>query len=127
MLINYLWNFFVNLKNAQLNKKNFIICRKNKLCENFLKLFWNQGFILGYKLNDQSKFKIFLKYKKNQPVIHSLKTISKPSYKIYYSKKQIWKINSSRSLIIFSTNKGLKCLAECKKFNTGGKLFLILN
>lgn len=123
---NYLWSFFSKIKNAQLSKKTVTYCKKNKFCEIFLNLFWDQGFIIGYKLKI-NKFKIFLKYKKNKPVIHSLKIISKPSYRIYYSIKQIWKINSTKSLIVFSTNQGLLELGHCKKKSVGGELFLILN
>jgi small subunit ribosomal protein S8 len=118
---------FSNIKNAQLSRKAVIFCKKNKFCENFLKLLWDQGYIIGYKLKNKKELKIFLKYKKTKPVIYSLRTLSKPSYRIYYSVKQIWKINSGKSLIIFSTSEGLQTLLLCKKKNVGGELLLILN
>jgi len=124
---NYLWNFFAIIKNAQLNKKSFIVCKKTKLCENFLKLFWNNGYIIGYKVKQKNKLKIFLKYKQNKPVIYSLKIVSKPNHRIYYSNQQLWKINSGRSLLFLSTPYGLKSLLECKKINSGGELFIVLN
>lgn len=124
---NYLWNMFANIKNGQLNKRSFIYQPRKKICESYLKILWREGFILGYRINAKNQIKIFLKYKNNQPVINSLNLISKPSRRIYYSVKQIWKINSSKSFVIFSTHKGLKSIIDCKKLRIGGEPTLIIN
>ena len=58
------------------------------------------GFIIGYKTSktDKGRLKIFLKYFKNEkPVISNIKCISKPGRRIYYSIKQIWKIDSNKT------------------------------
>ena len=124
---NYLWNMFANIKNGQLTKRSFIFQPRKKICELYLKILWREGFILGYRIDSKNQIKIFLKYKNNQPVINSLNLISKPSRRIYYSIKQISKINSSKSFIIFSTNKGLKSIIECKKLKIGGEPTIIIN
>ena len=120
---------FVNIKKGQLVKRNFIFNKKKKICESFLKILWNEGFILGYKIDSKTsdKIKIFLKYKNGKPAINSIKIISKPSRRVYFSIKQIWKLNSNKSFIIFSTNKGLKSIIECKKLKIGGEPFIIIN
>lgn len=124
---NYLWNMFASIKNGQIAKRTFIVCQRKKICESFLKILWSEGFILGYKIDSMKKIKIFLKYKKNKPAINFLKLISKPGRRIYYSNKQIWKIDSSKSFIIFSTNKGLKSIVDCKKLKIGGEPFITIN
>jgi len=126
---NYLWSMFANIKNGQLSKRNFILQTRKKICESYLKLLWREGFILGYTIDYKNKnqIKIFLKYKKNQPTINSINLISKPSRRVYYSIKQIWKIDSSKSFIIFSTNEGLKSIIECKKLKIGGEPVVIIN
>jgi small subunit ribosomal protein S8 len=126
---NYLYNIIANIKKGQLNKKAFIFNKKKKFCESFLNILWNEGFILGYKIETDNfnKIKIFLKYKNGKPTINSIKFLSIPSRRIYYSIKQIWKIDSSKSFIIFSTNKGLKSIVECKKFKLGGEPYIIIN
>jgi small subunit ribosomal protein S8 len=125
---NYLWNMFANLKNGQLAKKNFIYQTRKKICESFLKIMWDEGLILGYTIdpNNSNLLKIFLKYKNNKPVINTIKIISKPSKRIYWSINQIWKINSSKNFIILSTNKGLKSVIDCKKLKIGGEPFISL-
>jgi small subunit ribosomal protein S8 len=127
---NYLWNMFTNIKNGQMAKKSVIIGPRKNICESFLKILWNEGFISGYKISSQNNknLEIFLKYTKNgKPVINSLKFLSKPSQRIYYSSKQIWKLDSSKTFVILSTNRGLKSINECKKSRIGGEPLIIIN
>ena len=109
---------FANIKNGQMAKKSVILEQKKNICELFLKVLWDEGFISGYRtfaLNDK-KIEIFLKYTRTgKPVINSLKCLSKPGQRLYYSAKQIWKLDSSKTFIIFSTNQGLKTINQCKK------------
>jgi small subunit ribosomal protein S8 len=123
---NYLFNMFANIKNGQLAKRNFIYQARKNICEAFLKILWDEGFILSYQI-DSNKLKIFLKYKNKKPVINNIKLISKPSKRIYWSLNQIWKIDSSKNFIVFSTNKGLKSIVDCKKLKIGGEPFIIIN
>lgn len=117
---------FANIKNGQLSRRRVVSQKRKKICENFLNILWIEGFILGYSI-DKYNIKIFLKYNDNKPCINSLKFISKPGHRIYYSIKQIWKIDSTKSFIIFSTNQGLKSIVECKKLRIGGEPFIAIN
>lgn len=119
---------FSNIKKGHLAKKAFIFQKKKKICENFLKILWNEGFILGYTTDktNPTTLKIFLKYKNEDPVISSLKLITKPEKRIYFTTKQIWKLDSNKTFIIFSTNKGLKTINDCKKLKIGGEPFIII-
>lgn len=120
---------FANIKNGQLAKKSFVYQKRKKICEEFLKVLWDEGFILGYRISKQNpdKIKIFLKYKNKAPIINSIKLITKPSRRIYFSLKQLWKFESNKNNIILSTNKGFKTMVQCKKLKIGGEPFLIIN
>ncbi len=122
---HHIWNMFASIQNGQLANKSFILQKKTKLCSLILNLLWDEGYILGYKI-EEKYFKIFLRYKNNSPVISSLKSISKPGNRLYYTSKQLWKINSTKGLIVVSTNKGLLTLNECKKKRLGGEPLLII-
>ena len=119
-----------SIKNGQMAKKNVIISPKKNSCESFLKILWDEGFISGYRVSfhNENSLEIFLKYTKNgKSTIKTLNFLSKSSQKVYYSSKQIWKLDSSKMFIVFSTNHGLKSLSECKKYGIGGELLLIIN
>ena len=125
---NHLWNSVASIKNGLLVKKSFVKTPYKKITEMLLNVLWSEGFILGYKILDTSpkRLKIFLKYKKGKPVINSLKSLSKPSLRIYYSVKQLWKFDFNQGFLLLSTSKGFLSISECKKFNVGGEPFFIL-
>lgn len=119
---------FANIKNGLLAKRSYVHQQKKRLCESVLNILWNEGFIVGYKIEKKDSLKIFLKYVENgKPSINNIKVISKPGRRIHYSLKQIWKIDSNKTLIIFSTNKGLKTISECKKLRLGGEPLITIN
>jgi small subunit ribosomal protein S8 len=125
---NHLLNMFVNIQNGQMAKKSILMQPKKNICESFLQILWNEGYISGYRILNNKKIEIFLKYTRTgKPVINSIKFLSKPSRNLYYSIKQIWKLNSSKTFIVFSTNKGLKTINDCKKIKIGGKAFALIN
>jgi len=119
---------FANIKNGLLAKRSFVHQKNKKQCQAFLKHLWSEGFILGYKIcdNDPDSLKIFLKYVNGKPAINTIKLITKPGRRVYYSVKQIWKIDARQVSIIFSTHKGLKTIEECKKLNIGGEAFVVI-
>jgi small subunit ribosomal protein S8 len=125
---NYLWNMFANIKNGQLSKRAFVYQKRKTICEAFLQILWDEGFITGYKIDPDNpdKLKIVLKYQNNLPAIKSIQILSKPGNKIYWSVRQLWKVDSSNVFIIISTNKGLKTLIECKKLRLGGEPILVI-
>ena len=121
---------FTSIKNGQKVKKNSIKLYRKNMCETFLKLLWDEGFINGYRIlpHNQSKIEIFLKYSNSgRPAVNSIKFLSKPSCRIHCSLKQIWKLDSSKTFIIFSTVEGLMSLNQCKKNRLGGEPLVILN
>ena len=118
---------FANIQNGQTANKKFVLQERKKICELFLNVLWDQGFILGYSLENKSKkLKIFLKYNKNKPVIKKIKSVSQPSLRVYYSIKQLWKLESNKMFLILSTNQGLKTLDQCKKLKIGGEPLAII-
>lgn len=125
---NTLWNILTDLKNTQISRRNFMYYPKTKLVISLLNILWNEGYILGYKIcsMDAGLLKIFFKYKNENSPIISMKLISKPSRSMCYSLSQLYKIDSKKNLIIFSTSKGLMTINDCKQAQIGGKLLLII-
>ena len=83
---------------------------------------------MGYKLYgvNSNLLKIFLKYKKNKPVINSIKLFYNSGFTNHYKLSQLWKLDSKKNLIILNTSKGLMTVQECKKNQVGGQpLFIV--
>ena len=121
-------DMFSNINNSQLAKKKYVLQLRKKNCEQILNSLWDEGFILGYKLskNNPNFLKIFLKYHKGHSAINSIKLISKPSLRVYYSLKKLWKLDSSQGVILISTNQGVMSDSECKKKKIGGEPLILI-
>lgn len=119
-----LYCLLINIKNSQISNKKFLLQKKNNVYINVLNLLWNNGYILCYCIV-KTGLKISLKYINFKPVIKFIKLIFKHNKKLFFSVKQLWKLNQNMFFII-STNYGLKSLNACKKENIGGKLLLII-
>lgn len=128
-MYNCLFNLFITIQNGQISNRGFILQPRKKITESFLKILWNEGFIFGYTISDKNSkiIKIFLKYYNNKSVINNIKIISLPGRHIFYSASEIWKINSNKILIVFSTKDGLNSITDCKKKKMGGKPFIMVN
>lgn len=122
---NHICSMVSTINNGQLAKKSFVIQSSKTSSKKILNVLWDEGFILGYKESFNS-LKIYLKYQNGLPVITLIKVISKPSLRVYYSVKQLWKIKSNNGLIILSTNKGFMSDIECKQKNLGGEPCIII-
>ena len=87
------------LNNAITRKKDSLLVPDTKATKNILNVLEEQGFIRGYQLKNNNLLIINLKYYKNNPVINSLKVISKPSRRIYFSTRcrNVYSCTSSSS------------------------------
>jgi small subunit ribosomal protein S8 len=112
-----------SIKNGQIVKKAFVINENTKFCRMLLDVLWDEGFILGYKILFMNKIKIYLKYKSGKAVINSIKVVSKPSLRLYYSVKKLKKIEY---FLVLTTSQGLKTVGDCKKLNIGGEPIVII-
>jgi len=123
-----IWDLFTRLVNGQKANKLTIRVPKQKFCQNFLKVLWNDGYILGFQESKKNPFtyEVFLKYRNGHPVINKVEFISKPSKREYLTIKQIWKLDVGLGTAYFSTNKGILSIDLCKKYNIGGELFLFI-
>ena len=126
---HHFWNMLCHIRNGQKAKKLFVTYPKTRICANSLNLLWNENFISGYQVSitNSENIHIFLRYYKKDSVITSIKYISKPGKRLYYSIKQLCKVNSNLGLLIIRTDKGILSLSECKKANMGGEVLALIN
>jgi len=119
-----------SIKNAQLANKTVIFQKKNNFCFLLLNVLWDEGFILGFKKSifSTQHYEIYLKYndKKQSLNFLNIKIVFKPNINFFLNVKQLWKLNLTTELLILSTSKGLVTHNHCRKYNIGGKPFILL-
>ena len=80
-----------------------------------------EGLILSFSIENDEIF-IILRYFSGVNKLKDLKLTYKKSFVTSLSYKDICKIKSDKTFIIFSTDKGFLNLVNCKSKNIGGKI-----
>lgn len=126
MLSDPIADYLTRIRNAQQAKHRVVEIPASNMKKDITKILYDQGYILKYKFEDDSKqglIKIALKYdSKKIPAIRSLGRISKPGLRKYAKSTEIPRIINGLGLCIVSTSKGLMTGKEASASNIGGEL-----
>ena len=91
-------------------------------------ILYDQGYILKYKFADdqgpQGTIKIALKYdnQTRQPVIKSLKRVSKPGLRKYVKADGLPRVINGLGIAIISTSRGVMTNKQAKAEHVGGEV-----
>ncbi|MGH3184436.1 MAG: 30S ribosomal protein S8 [Streptosporangiaceae bacterium] len=98
----------------------------SKLKLEIVKILQEEGFVGGYKLNQESGrplLKVQLKYGPNdQPVISNLRRVSQPGCRVYVGRHQLRPVLGGLGISIVSTPRGVMTGRQARKLGVGGEL-----
>jgi small subunit ribosomal protein S8 len=99
----------------------------SNLKKRMTEILYNQGYILKYKFEEDTKqgiIKIALKYDENtkQPAIRTLERISRPGLRQYAKPAEIKRVINGLGIAILSTSKGVLTDKQAKAANVGGEV-----
>ncbi len=131
MVSDVISDLFTRIRNALLEKNDYVVVPHSKMKIQILHLLKQYGFIKSFELLGETlvkkSIKISLKYKSNgEPIISRIYRVSKLSKRIYLAKKNIPKPLRGFGLSIMSTSKGIICGREARRKNVGGELIGIV-
>ena len=88
-----------------------------------------EGFIKGFSINSNKKLiKVFFRYNKiDTTFIKKIKCISKPSNRIYFSTKNLTKLDFNTGTFLLSTSKGVISHTSALKKSVGGDVLCFLS
>jgi len=111
--MSLLFNVIAILKNAIHSNKKFIVVRKNKIIEKFVKIAFSYGLISGVEQKDK-QLKIFPKYtKKGSSGFVKIKNFSNLQKTTFVRYNDLVKISQNIGLFLISTNSGILTNQEC--------------
>ena len=114
------------IRNANMVSHETVEIPSSKLKVELAKLLKSEGFIDGYEVKEDGKFKVLvvtLKYdERRKPVITKLERISKPGLRNYCKAKNLPKVLGGLGIAIVSTSKGLLTDRKARKENIGGEV-----
>ena len=95
------------------------------------RIFKDEGFIKNYKVikdNKQGILRVYLKYDdQNQPMIHRIERVSKPSRRVYSGCEELPKVQGGLGVAVISTSQGVMTDKEAKKMNIGGEVLCFVH
>jgi small subunit ribosomal protein S8 len=127
MITDPIADFLTRIRNAQMAGHRIVEIPASNLKKRITEILYNQGYILKYKFEDDSKqgvIKIALKYDAatKEPAIKTLERISRPGLRQYASPGEFRRVKNGLGVAIVSTSKGVMTDKDAKSQNVGGEV-----
>lgn len=127
MVTDPIADFLTRVRNAQLAGHRLVEIPASNLKKRITEILYDQGFILKYKFEDDTKqgiIKIALKYDPTtkQPAIRSLERVSRPGLRQYAKPAEFKRVINGLGIAIVSTSKGVMTDKQAKTENVGGEV-----
>jgi small subunit ribosomal protein S8 len=123
MITDPISDMLTRIRNAQAVKKPEVVLPYSKLKFSIGKILEKEGYVRSVEeVQDDRALRIVLKYQKNQPVIRSLKRVSKPGRRVYAKANELPRVLSDIGVAIISTPNGLMTNKEARARKLGGEV-----
>ena len=132
MVTDPIADFLTRLRNAQMAGHRIVEIPASNLKKRITEILYEQGYILKYKFEDDTKqglIKIALKYDptSKQPAIRTLERVSRPGLRQYAKPAEIKRVINGLGVAIISTSKGILTDKEAKAQNVGGEVLCYIS
>ena len=118
-------DMIARIKNAQIRSHKKVELPSSKFKTKIADVLKGEGFIIDYKVNNETSkptLLINLKYNSGNPVIKTIERVSKPGRRVFSSANSLPKINNGLGIAIVSTPKGVMSDIDARKQKIGGEI-----
>ena len=127
MIRDAISDMLTRIRNANMVRHQIVQIPNTKMTIAIALILKEEGYILDFEEfeeNNQKFLLLCLKYQgqKRQPIITSIKRISKPGLRIYVSNKNLPKVLGNLGVAILSTSKGVMTNHKAKSLGIGGEV-----
>jgi small subunit ribosomal protein S8 len=132
MVTDAIADFLTRIRNAQMAGHRLVEIPASNLKKRMTEILYEQGYILKYKFEDDTKqgvIKIALKYDPNTklPAIRSLERVSRPGLRQYSKPADFKRVINGLGIAIVSTSKGVMTDKQAKTENVGGEVLCYIS
>ena len=121
-----LGDMLTRIRNAQQRRRGTVATPGSKLRSRVLDVLKSEGYIRDYSQTDagngRTEFSIELKYHDNQPVIRTIRRVSKPGRRVYAGVDAVPRVADGLGVTILSTPQGVMADHEARERNVGGEV-----
>jgi small subunit ribosomal protein S8 len=120
-------DFLTRIRNAVMANHRIVEIPASSIKRDLTKILFDQGYILNYKFEEDTKpglIKIALKYHPvtKQPAISTMTRISKPGLRKYADSENLPRVLNGLGIAIISTSHGVMTDKEARKLKIGGEV-----
>ena len=125
MMTDPIADMLTRIRNGQRAGKVSVSMPSSKLKSAIAQVLKDEGYIADYAVQDnagKAQMNVDLKYYEGQPVIDSLKRVSRPGLRIYKASDEIPKVQGGLGVAIVSTSKGVMSDRAARAAGEGGEV-----
>lgn len=121
-------DMLTQIRNAQMSNKDTVDVPSSKKKLALLKVFEEEGYILGFRLSteDKPRIRIHLKYYNGKPVIETIRRVSRPGLRCYEGKTTLPKVKGGLGITVISTPQGVMSDKKARELGQGGEVICLL-
>lgn len=120
-------DMLTRIRNANLARHQTTEVPSTRMTRSIAKVLKDEGFIADYEETGEGVKRhlvIALKYKGKgrQPIINTLRRISKPGFRVYSNRKDLPRVLGGIGIAIISTSNGIMTDREARRSGLGGEV-----
>ncbi len=120
-------DMLTRIRNANLARHQQTKVPSTKMTRSIARVLQEEGFIEGFEDTGEGVKRVIvitLKYKgkTNQPIIRTLKRISKPGLRVYSNRKDLPRVLGGIGIAIISTSSGIMTDRDARRRGLGGEV-----
>ncbi len=118
-------DMFTRIRNGQMAGKKEVTLPSSKIKTAVAEVMKQEGYIESFEVGGEEKkpeLTIRLRYYEGQPVIETIRRVSRPGLRIYRGANDIPKFKDGLGVVIVSTNQGVLTDRAARKAKVGGEL-----
>ncbi len=125
MMTDPIADMLTRIRNGQRAGKVSVSMPSSKLKSSIAQVLKNEGYIAEFSIVDESgkpTMNVDLKYYEGQPVIETLKRVSRPGLRIYKANDEIPSVQGGLGVAIVSTSRGVMSDRAARAAGEGGEV-----
>ncbi len=125
MMTDPIADMLTRIRNGQRAGKVSVSMPSSKLKQSIAQVLKDEGYIADFSVQDEDgkpSLNVSLKYYEGQPVIDTLKRVSRPGLRIYKATDELPKVMGGLGVAIVSTSKGVMSDRAARAAGEGGEV-----
>lgn len=123
-------DMLTRIRNGQKARKLSVAMPASKAKAAVAKVLKDEGYVADYAVDGEGSAQtltVELKYYKGEPVIDSIKRVSKPGLRIYRGKEELPKVLGGLGVAIVSTSAGVMSDRQAREKGVGGEVICVIS